>query len=382
MIAWPAFILLTIVSAILFASHHARFAPLFKWLPVPLWCYALPMAAVTLGWLPRSHAVYAWFTGPFLPVALALLLLGIDLPSVMRSGGKLLAAAAVGAVGIMAGAVLGVWIVRSWMPADAWKGAGALAATWTGGTMNMLAARSLLDVPDAMFAPLVVVDALTTYTWMALLVAASALQTPLNRWLGAVDSSRGAVDIGPGASGQGAALERIAGVGVALALAAGSIALARRLPMSSWISSANAWAVLLVTTGTLVLSLVPAIRRIGRSTDATGYALLYLVLAATGAQARPESLWATPAWLLVGAVTVSVHAAVLLAIGKLLRIPLGALATASQANIGGVVSAPLVAAVYHRALAPAGLLLALAGNALGTYLGWIAAMVSRRLLGD
>jgi uncharacterized membrane protein len=198
--------------------------------------------------------------------------------------------------------------------------------------------------------------------------------------LGAGGGSLDAADAGPGAAGHSTVLERVAGAGVALAVAAGSILLSRRLPTSSWVSSANAWAVLLVTTGTLVLSLIPAIRRIGRSTDATGYALLYLVLAATGAQARPESLWATPAWLLVGAVTVSVHAVFLLAIGKLLRIPLGALATASQANIGGVVSAPLVAAVYHRALAPAGLLLALAGNALGTYLGWTAAMLSRGLL--
>jgi uncharacterized membrane protein len=57
------------------------------------------------------------------------------------------------------------------------------------------------------------------------------------------------------------------------------------------------------------------------------------------------------------------------------------LATASQANLGGVVSAPLVGAVYHRALAPAGLMLALAFNAVGTYVGWMAAAVCRAMTG-
>jgi len=57
------------------------------------------------------------------------------------------------------------------------------------------------------------------------------------------------------------------------------------------------------------------------------------------------------------------------------------LATASQANIGGLVSAPLVGAVYHQSLAPVGLLLAMAGNALGTYAGMLAAWLSRWMTG-
>jgi uncharacterized membrane protein len=47
--------------------------------------------------------------------------------------------------------------------------------------------------------------------------------------------------------------------------------------------------------------------------------------------------------------------------------------------VGGVVSAPLVGAVYHQSLAPVGLLLALAGNAIGTYLGLASATLCRWL---
>ena len=76
-----------------------------------------------------------------------------------------------------------------------------------------------------------------------------------------------------------------------------------------------------------------------------------------------------------------VHGTTLLVAGRLFRIPLGILATASQANIGGLVSAPLVGAVYRRSLAPVGLLLAIDGNAAGTYLGLAAATFCQWVLG-
>ena len=38
-----------------------------------------------------------------------------------------------------------------------------------------------------------------------------------------------------------------------------------------------------------------------------------------------------------------------------------------MANIGGVASAPIVAGVYHRAMAPVGLLMAVVGYVLGIY---------------
>jgi uncharacterized membrane protein len=75
-----------------------------------------------------------------------------------------------------------------------------------------------------------------------------------------------------------------------------------------------------------------------------------------------------------------VHGLLLLIAGRWLRAPLGLLAVASQANIGGVVSAPLVGAVYDRSLAPVGLLLAMAGNAVGTYVGWAAALLCRLIV--
>jgi uncharacterized membrane protein len=46
-----------------------------------------------------------------------------------------------------------------------------------------------------------------------------------------------------------------------------------------------------------------------------------------------------------------------------------------MANVGGAVSAPIVAGVYHRAMAPVGLLMAVLGYVLGVYGGLLCAYV-------
>ena len=82
-----------------------------------------------------------------------------------------------------------------------------------------------------------------------------------------------------------------------------------------------------------------------------------------------------PAFLILGVVTLTVHGLLLVLGARLWRLPLFLVATASQACVGGVVSAPMVAAVYRPALSAVGLLLALLGNVAGTYLGIVAAQL-------
>ena len=387
--AWALGILVAIIAAILRASHHPSWQRVFRWLPLPLWCYALPAIAVACGILPQGHPAYRLVTDHVLPLALGLLLFNVNLPAVIRTGRAAFVAAGVGAMGIVLGASTTVWLLRDYLPSDAWKGAGTLAGTWTGGTMNLLALRSVLDTPERIFAPLIIVDAMIAYSWMALLVAASGFQRPIDRWLRAQpphEHERSPLTrlVPEQTEFQGAppndpkALVCCALLALGLALCARL--LAPRLPTSQLVSSATGWSVILVTTVALTLSFLPPIRRLGAVGNNLGYPCLYLVLAATGAQASLEALWSAPVWIVVGIGVVAIHATVLLLVGRLLRIPLGVLATASQANIGGVVSAPLVGAIYHQSLMPVGLLLAMVGNALGTYLGWYAALLCLWLL--
>jgi uncharacterized membrane protein len=53
----------------------------------------------------------------------------------------------------------------------------------------------------------------------------------------------------------------------------------------------------------------------------------------------------------------------------------------SQANVGGAASAPVVAAAFHPALATVGVLLAVLGYVLGTYVGILDAFILRYVAG-
>ena len=386
MMLWSIGGLLTLVVGILAVSRAPRCARVFRWLPIPLWCYVLPLLAVNIGWLPANHPAYPALIAHVLPIALALLLLGVDLPSLRTVGVAALLAAMVGAVGVVAGSVALAWLFNGMLPPDAWKGAGMLAGTWTGGTLNLLALRELLGTPESMFAPLILVDAIVAYGWMALLIAASAFQQPLDRWLCASSPPRVTAPGAPATSlPVTSGTHRWSGLLAAAALTCGLALSARwlggRLPLTPVINSANGWAILIVTTLTLGLSFIPRLRQWGQQATGLGYPLLYFVLAATGAQGNLEALRSGLPWIGLGIGTVLVHGALLLAVGRLAHLPLGLLATASQANIGGVVSAPMVGAVYRQHLAPIGLLLAVAGNAVGTYVGLLAAGLSRMVSG-
>jgi uncharacterized membrane protein len=60
---------------------------------------------------------------------------------------------------------------------------------------------------------------------------------------------------------------------------------------------------------------------------------------------------------------------------------MGLIAAASQANIGGPASAPVVAGIYQPSLAPVGLLLAILGNIIGTYLGLACSYLCKLVAG-
>ena len=65
---------------------------------------------------------------------------------------------------------------------DSVKGSFTELAAWTGGSANMIAVKEALAVPDAVFAPMVIVDTVVPYLWMGLLIAMVGLQPAFDRW--------------------------------------------------------------------------------------------------------------------------------------------------------------------------------------------------------
>jgi uncharacterized membrane protein len=267
-------------------------------------------------------------------------------------------------------------IFHHWLPADIWMGFGSLSASWTGGSANMIAVKEANGTPDRIYSLMVVADTICPYVWMGLLILLSGFQARYDKW----NRSRHAIvdELQKNHVAQAAPQPLSLGMlGILLALAAGttcaSVTLGEKLPTIKGVVNPYAWSIILATGIGLAMSFTPARRLEPFGASRVGYAMLYLVLASIGAKTSLADfeLHSVLVLLLAGFVWIGIHAVFIVVAGRLLRAPMSLLAAASQANIGGTASAPVVAAVYHPALATVGLLLAVLGNIIGTYLGLV-----------
>jgi uncharacterized membrane protein len=367
-------VLLVIEAAILALADKPVGKKLFRFLPSMFWIYFLPMLANTIGILPAENAFYGVITKWVLPAALAVLLLSADIRGILRLGPIALGMMAASVTGVMTGAVAVVMIYRQWLMPEAWKGIGALSASWIGGSANMIAVREATGTPDSVFLPIVIVDTIIPYFWMGLLIAASVYQHSFDRWN--KSDARLLDDLADRAAAEGFRIKSrmtIASIILIAALSIGSSFIAVRLslwlPTIKNVINANAWAIIIATLLGVGLSFTPARKLESRGSNTIGFALLYFVLASIGAKTNLSHIREVPILLAAGVTWIAIHALFLLVAARLLKAPMALVAAASQASIGGPASAPVVAAMYHPELASVGLLLAVLGNILGTFLG-------------
>ncbi len=387
--------------AVVFALERVpALARVFAALPAVLWAYFVPMLLTTAGVTPPTSPAYDWFSYAFLPLSLFLLMLTMDLRAVLALGWKPLAMMLVGTVGIVLGGPLAYLAVGQFIgDPEAWKGFAALSGSWIGGTANMVAIQESLGLAD--LGPIIVVDTVVGYGWMAILLFLSSYQARFDRWTGA-DTT--ALDSANAALAQIDQTRRpitteTAGilVGLGLAVAVASRAISERLPdlgptrtviengvateSVTTIIGGSTWAVLIAVTVGLALSFTRLRRLEADGASRLGYAALYLLLTSIGAKADLAAVLDAPLYLLAGVVWLAFHIALMIGAAKLLRAPLFFVATGSMANVGGAASAPVVASVYHPAMAPVGLLLAVAGYVLGIYGGIACAWLLRLAAG-
>ena len=155
--------------------------------------------------------------------------------------------------------------------------------------------------------------------------------------------------------------------------------LGHQLPAIRDVISGYTWTIVIVSLLGLLLSCTPARKLEQYGASKAGSWLLYFVLTAIGAKASVASIGSALVLIGAGLLIMLVHALFLLVAARLLKAPLFLVAAASQANVGGVASAPVVAEVYQPGLASVGLLLAILGNIFGTYFGIFCAQLCRML---
>ena len=383
-----AALLAAVLAGVFALSRVAALGKLFEVVPPVIWAYFVPMLLTTAGVTPAASAAYDWFGYVLLPFALFLLMITIDLPAILSLGRLAILMMLVGTLGIVVGGPVAYLAVGQFIDnPETWKGMSALAGSWIGGTANMLALQESVGLSDAGLAPIIVVDTLVGYGWMGILLALSAVQGRFDRWVNADTTALDRVNETLKQMDQTRVPSTTASLGIVVGLGFGAAVLSRvvgaALPelgptevvvengvaveQMTTIISGGTWAVLVAVTVGLVLSFTPMRRLETEGASRVGFAALYLLLTSIGAKADLAAVLDAPAYLLMGVVWMAVHIGLLFLAAKLLRAPLFFVATGSMANVGGAASAPIVAGVYLPAMAPVGLLMAVAGYVLGIY---------------
>jgi uncharacterized membrane protein len=373
--------LAALVAAIFWLSGVPRFKKLFSITPPVIYAYFVPALSTTLGITPPASGAYDWIVRYLLPTALLLLMLSVDVKSILRLGPMALFMLLAGTTGILIGGPVALILFGPFLPEDAWMGFAALTGSWIGGSANMMAIAGSVGTPDSLLAPIIVIDTVVGYGWMGVLLFFSAWQhvfdrktnartaaiEETNRRLADLDSHRHPLELWH-------AVVLICG-GMAAAILAVSIG--RQLPVlgDPTIISHTTWAVLIVVTGGLMLSFTRARKLEEVGASRIGYLALYMMMAGVGAQADFKAVLEAPAFLGAGILWIAIHVFVLYIAARIVRAPLFFVATGSMANIGGPASSPVVAGVYHPAMAPVGLLMAIGGYILGIYAGLVGAWV-------
>ncbi|HVS30368.1 MAG TPA: DUF819 family protein [Thermoanaerobaculia bacterium] len=369
--------ILAAVAAFFFWVEQVTKWKLFNFLPPLLFIYSVPVVLSNTGILPAKSPAYDVLSQFGLPVFITLLLLSVDVGAAVRVMGKGIFVMLLGTVGVVVGAPIGYFAVHRWLPPDAWKGFGALAGSWIGGTGNMAAVAGGLETSPEMFGLAVLADNVIYVIWLPVLLASKGLAERFNRWMRVsedrVAQMEAAAETEAASKTEKPVLMRhfLYLGAIALGATAISVWMAPMLPEIEPILSTSTWRVLIVTTIGIGLSFTPA-RALPRSHE-LAMAIVYVFVAGMGARASLAGLGDAPAFLLGAFIWIIVHGLFCLGGAWVFKVDVHSAAIASAANIGGAASAPVVAAYHREALVPVSILMALIGYAIGNYAAFLAA---------
>jgi len=385
------------VAAFFFLIAEVSEAKFFNYVPPLLFIYATPVILSNLAIggrtvIPSSSIIYSGLSKYALPVFIVLMLIKVNVPAVIKVMGKGVLVMLMGTAGVMVGGALAYLVVHRWLPEDAWKGFGALAGSWIGGTANMLATSEMLETPKAQLGLAIIADNVIYIVWLPLLLMSRDFADKFNAWARVPAERLAAMDAAAEMHVEDDHAPTMPQYLYLAAVVIGVTAIGHALapPIAAWIGDASATAagifsetttrILLITTIALGLS-TTRVSELPNST-ALGTALVYIFVAGMGARAELSGLGDAPVFVLGAFIWIFVHGLFMLAGAWIFRVDVHSVAIASAANIGAAASAPIVAAHHRPNLVPASILLALLGYAMGNYLAPATGYLAKWIAGQ
>ena len=397
-------LLMGILALIFYTSaKKGKWEKFYRFIPALFLCYFIPGLLSSFNIISAEYSdLYTISKNFFLPAALILMTLSIDIPGILKLGPKALAMFFTATVGIIIGGPIAIWIMSYISPETvggqgfdaAWRGFATLAGSWIGGGANQTAMLEVYKYNQSLYTGMVAVDIFVANLLMAFLLFGIGKKAKIDKWLKsdttAIDNLITRMqDFEKSVKRVPTTTDYMKIIGVAFI----GVSLAHFLgdqlseffrgisdtPNESVLASKFFWVVLISTFFGFALSFTKARNLEGVGASKFGSMFIYILVAAIGMKMDIFTIVDKPFLIIVGIIWIIIHAGLLLIVAKLIRAPYFFLAVGSQANVGGAASAPVVAGAFHPSLTTVGVLLAVLGYFVGT-LGAIACAEMMRMV--
>lgn len=387
----------TTLGIIFYTSQlqHIFWQKLYRYIPVMVMCYFLPSLFNAFDLIDTSNSQLATIASRYImPVCLCLLIISVDVRALLQQGPKLIILYLIGAFGVVVGGPVTLLAFAYFTPdslpwdgANAvWKGMATLAGNWVGGTANQLAMKEVYQVGDQIFSIMITVNVVFSALWMSFLLFCASHAKVIDRKLKA--DTRQIVKLQQSANKLNTESKQIPnlndymmifavgftvmglGHGLADILAPFFESSYPQLARYSF-TSEFFWIVIIVSVVSLGLSYtqVRQLELVGASKVSS--MMLYFLIAIMGLQMDITSIADFPIYFLIGAVWLSIHVFFVVIAGYIMRAPVAYMAIASQCNLGGAASSPVVAMAFHKSFAPVAVLFSVFGYGIATYMAWL-----------
>lgn len=279
-------------------------------------------------------------------------------------------------------------------PDAVWRGMATVAGSWIGGGANQAAMYEIFGPTDRLYSVMITVDIIVAEIWMAFLLIGIGRQQAINRFFRAdsssVDHLRDKMDL---FSKSITRVPSTSDIMVILGIGFGASAVAHGLSdiIAPYIqqnapglakfslTSGFFWLIVISTAIGVGLSFTKLRSYEGAGASKIGVIFIFILVATIGMKMDIKAFAQYPGLFVVGGIWMLVHILLLILVGYAIKAPYFFLAIGSKANIGGAASAPVLAAAFHPALAPVGVLLAVFGYVLGTYGAWLCGLLMQTI---
>jgi uncharacterized membrane protein len=376
-------ILLFIASMLVFLEAKTK-AKFFEYLPAIVILYFTVMTLSTLELWTKTdeiNSAYKAFKSNLLPAMIFLMLLQSDVRKIFKLGKKILLTFFLASLSISLGFIVMFTLMNGFFETESWKAFGALSGSWMGGTGNMVAIQSALELPDSKMGYVLLIDSIDYAIWVMILLALVPFAKQFNTWTKADGSILETLGSTLNNEKENKSINfpsLFMMLGLALMVSVIAQTIAPLLPTTSFLTNTT-WIVIFATLAGIAFGMTPLSKE--ASAEPLANIMLYLIVALIASRANFAELSQAPLYIVAGFIIILIHASIMVVFAKLFRLDLFSLGVASLANIGGVASAPILAGAYHKALIPIGVLMAMMGYIVGTFMGLGVSQVLRMITG-